>query len=164
MSTPTRNIERPMSPLRSPILRRRLSDDDIDIHYPAQFLPKRPIYKQSLIGEDGHFRTALDVHDFEISEISVKTVGHTILGKLHQALKLWTDYFSEHHFIVTCQHAEKEDPHGTVERNFTKKYILPLDLDMPAIRTKISKGVLYIKVPPKAPEQPQVRHVEIKME
>lgn len=144
MSTPTRNQERPMSPLKSPILRRRLSDDDIDIHYPVQFLSKRPVYKQTLIGEDGHFRTALDVHDFELSEISVKTVGHTIL--------------------VTCQHAEKDDPHGTVERSFTKKYILPLDLDMPAIKTKISKGVLYIKVPPKAPEQPQVRHVEIKME
>jgi HSP20 family molecular chaperone IbpA len=144
MQSPTRNFDRPMSPLRSPLLRRRLSDDDIDIHFPPQFLPKRPIYKQSLIGEDGHFRTALDVHDFEISEISVKTVGHTIL--------------------VTCSHAEKEDTFGHISRSFTKKYVLPLDLEMAAIKTFISKGVLYIKVPPKTPEQPQVRHVDIKIE
>lgn len=151
MNTPPRksSIERPMSPLRSPVLRRHLSKEEIDIHYPEQFLHNFPpkIYKQSLIGDDGHFRAALDVHDFGINEISVKTIGHTIL--------------------VTCSHDEKEDEHGHILRSFTKKYILPLDLEIAAIKTSISKGVLYIKVPPKTPEQPaqpQVRHVDIQIE
>lgn len=146
MSSPFRKHERSLSPLKSPTMRRHLlMSDDVDIHYPEQFLPeRRHIYKQSLIGDDGHFRAALDVHDFDISEITVKAIGHTI--------------------IVTCAHEEKEDEHGAIIRNFTKKFILPLDLDIDAIETKISKGVLYIKVPPKSPSDPQVRTINIKLE
>lgn len=84
MSSPTRRNDRAFSPLRSPVLRRHLSREDIgnliklrlidfythlfeifsDIHYPAQFLqqPILPkIYKQTLIGEDGTFR-AVSIH------------------------------------------------------------------------------------------------------
>lgn len=86
----------------------------------------------------------MDVHDFDVKEISVKAVGHTIL--------------------VTCAHDEKPDEHGTVTRNFSKKFVLPLDLDMDLIESKISKGILYVKVPPKSPSELQVRHVDIKVE
>lgn len=127
-------MNRPLSPFKSPILRRHLMDD-VNIHYPSQFLSNRPAYKQNLIGDDGHFRAAIDVHDYDEKEVSVKTVGHTIL--------------------VSCAHEEKEDEHGGITRSFTKKYVLPFDMDIDAIESHISKdiGVLYIKVPPKQREQ-----------
>lgn len=136
-------MQRSMSPLRSPVMQRHLMED-INIHYPAQFLSQRPIYKQNLIGDDG-FRAAIDVHDFEANEVSVKVVAHTI--------------------IVTCAHEEKDDGHGGITRSFTKKYVLPLDLDIDKIETNISKaGILYVKVPPKATLESQIRVVDIKIQ
>lgn len=136
-------MARPLSPLKSPIMRRHLMED-IDIHYPSQFLTQRPIYKQNLIGDDG-FRAAIDVHDFENDEVSVKTVGHTI--------------------IVKCAHDEKDDGHGGITRSFTKKYVLPLDLDIDKIDSYISSaGILYLKVPPKATLESQIRVVDVKVQ
>lgn len=136
-------MQRPMSPLKSPMMRRHLMED-IDIHYPSQFITHRPIYKQNLIGDDG-FRAAIDVHDFEVNEISLKVVGHTI--------------------IVTCAHDEKEDEHGGISRSFTKKYVLPLDLDIEKIESHVSNaGILYVKVPPKATLETQIRVVDIKVQ
>lgn len=136
-------MDRPLSPFKSPILRRHLLDD-VDIHYPSQFLSHRPIYKQSLIAEDKHFRAAIDVHDFNENEIFVKTVGHTIL--------------------VTCAHKEKEDEHGRITRSFAKKYVLPLDMDIDAIESFVSKaGVLYLKVPPKQVSDAITRIVNVKV-
>lgn len=134
----------PFSPLKSPVLSHHLLEN-IDIHYPSQFISHRPIYKQSLIAEDGHFRAAIDVHDFNENEVSVKTTGHTIL--------------------VSCAHEYKEDDHGGITRSFSRKFVLPLDLDIDAIESFISKtaGVLYIKVPPKTSEI-QTRVVNIKIE
>lgn len=118
----------PISPLRSPTLQRHLRDD-IDIHYPDQFLGHHSkSYKQLLIGKDGYFRAAIDVKDFEPKEVQVKTVGHTI--------------------FVSASHDEKEDEYGHIERRFSRKYVLPLDMDIQNIESWISKGVLYIKVPP----------------
>lgn len=129
MDCPRRHSARTLSPLRSPTLQRHLRDD-IDIHYPEQFLtnhrPKN--FKQLLIGKDGFFRTAVDIHDFKKEEVEVKTIGHTIM--------------------ITAAHGEKEDEFGHIERRFSRKYVLPLDLDIEKISSWISRGILYIKVPP----------------
>lgn len=135
---------RPLSSLKSPILSHHLMEN-VDIHYPSQFISHRTIYKQSLIADDGNFRAAIDVHDFDENEVRITTTGHTIL--------------------ISCAHDFKEDEHGGITRSFSKKYVLPLDLDIDALESSISKstGVLYIKVPPKELEM-ETRVVNIKID
>jgi HSP20 family molecular chaperone IbpA len=101
---------------------------DINIHYPEDFVASHPVYKQLLIGQDGVFRAAIDIHDFTPEEIKVKTVGHTI--------------------TIQAMHDEKEDQYGIISRNFSKKYVLPPTMNMEGISSWTSNGVLYVKVPP----------------
>jgi HSP20 family molecular chaperone IbpA len=143
MQSPLRVHQVPPSPLRSPILQRHLIDN-VDIAYPSQFLRARPPIKQNLIAQDGHFRAAVDVFDFNINEVQVKLQGHTI--------------------NVSASHEEKDDAHGKIMRNFSKKYVLPMNMDMDKVESKISKGVLYLKVPPKDQDRLESRIINIKIE
>lgn len=131
--------------MKSPMLRRHFAPyTDIDIHYPQELLSPRPVFKQLLIGKDGQFRAAIDVLDYSPEEISVKTVGHTIL--------------------VEMRHGDKEDGFGTVARNYSKKFVLPPNMNMAQISSWTSKGVLYLKVPAIEAEKVDERIVEIKHE
>lgn len=79
-------------------------------------------------GKDG-FQVCVDVHHFQPSEITVKTVDHTVV-------------------IEGC-HEERDDGHGTVERRFIRKYSLPKEYEMATIHSSLSSdGVLTIKAPP----------------
>lgn len=87
------------------------------------------------------FSALVDVHSFEPSEISVKTIDHVI--------------------VVECKHDSKEDGHGCVERHFVRKFNLPNEYDMSTVKSTLSKdGVLHLEVP-KPTLQGEERHIEI---
>jgi crystallin alpha B len=97
--------------------------------------------KSLQLGKDG-FQACVDVHHFEPSEISVKTVDHTV--------------------IIEGKHEEREDGHGSVLRHFVRKYVLPKEFDMNSVQSSLSSdGVLTIKAPPPMLEGSGERHVAI---
>lgn len=112
--SPAHGVSRPISPLKSPLLRRHFAPIETNIHYPIKLISTKPVYKHLLICEDGKFRGSVDVHDYRPEEIKVKTIGHTIL--------------------IELKHDEKDDGFGVVTRSFSKKFILPLTMDMAKIR------------------------------
>jgi HSP20 family molecular chaperone IbpA len=115
--------------------------ENINISYPEQ---RRTPVKEQLVGKDQIFRTAVDIHDFKREEVTVKTAGHTI--------------------SISAAHEEKDDEHGSITRSFNKKFVLPFDLDMEKISAWISKGILYVKVPPKSGYELAERIVNIRLE
>lgn len=63
---------------------------------------------------------------FDPSEISVKTIDHTI--------------------VVECNHESREDGHGPVERHYLRKFHLPLEFDMTLVSSSLSKdGILQLE-------------------
>ena len=72
------------------------------------------------------FQIILDVSQFKREEVEVKTVDFDV--------------------IIHAKHEEREDEHGFVSREFTRKYILPLGVDPMKITAQFdSKGILAIK-------------------
>ena len=97
----------------------------------------------STIGKDG-FQVCMDVEQFAPNEITVKTVDNTI--------------------VVEAKHEERQDEHGYVSRQFSRRYVLPEDFDAKdVISTLSSDGILTLKAPPKANPQDEgkVRHIQI---
>jgi len=79
-------------------------------------------------GKDG-FQASVDVHHFNPSEITVKTIDNEI--------------------IVEGRHEERDDGHGSIQRHFVRKYALPKEYDMNSVHSTLSSdGVLTIKAPP----------------
>ena len=75
--------------------------------------------------KDG-FQASVDVHHFQPNEITVKTVDNTV--------------------IIEGKHQERDDGHGSVERHFVRKYVLPKEYDMNHVHSNLSTdGVLTIK-------------------
>ncbi|KAG5672805.1 hypothetical protein PVAND_002897 [Polypedilum vanderplanki] len=140
MDTSKSSQTRSFSPLKSPILQRHLREN-IDINYPEQFITRKPTAKRLLIEKDGSFRCAVDVQDFTREEVSVSTIGHTLL--------------------IKAAHEEKDDGYGEISRSFSKKYILPYDIDVEKTTAWISKDILYVKIPQKT-DANQERKIEIK--
>ena len=133
-------VDHLLSPFKSPSLRRHFAPIHANINFPSELLgPKQ--FKQMTIGSDGIFRATIDIHDYEPEKITVKTVGHTI--------------------IVELSHADKHDEFGSIARNFIKKFVLPLNMDMLGITSWTSQGSLYLKVPSQGSDKPE-RIVEIK--
>lgn len=99
-----------------------------------------PTNKNNYPFNNNGFEAFIDVHLFEPNEVIVKTVDHTI--------------------IIECNHEEKEDGHGSVQRNFTRKFDLPFGYDMKTVKSTLSTdGILTLKVP--KPENKLERHVEV---
>lgn len=74
------------------------------------------------------FQAFLDVCHFTPNEISVRTVDNLL--------------------EVTAQHPQKTDRHGFVSREFTRTYILPLDVDALLVKATLSHdGILSIEAP-----------------
>jgi crystallin, alpha B len=97
--------------------------------------------RNSHFGKDG-FQACVDVHHFQPSEISVKTVDNQV--------------------VIEGMHEERDDDHGSVQRHFIRKYQLPKEYDMNAIQSSLSSdGVLTIKAPPPAALTSGERHVPI---
>lgn len=60
------------------------------------------------------------------------------------------------------KHDERDDGHGSVQRHFVRKYVLPKDYDMNHVHSNLSSdGVLTIKAPPPAIQNSSERHVPI---
>lgn len=84
--------------------------------------------KNMHFGKDG-FQACVDVHHFQPSEISVKSVDNYV--------------------IIEGKHEERDDGHGSVQRHFVRKYQLPKEYDMNSLHTSLSSdGILMIKAPP----------------
>ncbi|XP_008202211.1 protein lethal(2)essential for life [Nasonia vitripennis] len=78
------------------------------------------------------FVVTLDVQQFHPEEINVKVVDNTI--------------------IVEAKHEEKEDEHGWISRQFTRKYLVPNQCDVGQVESQLSSdGVLTITAPKKEP-------------
>nr|ADM13384.1 small heat shock protein 20 [Polypedilum vanderplanki] len=90
------------------------------------------------------FQASVDVQQFKPNEISVKVQDHTV--------------------IIEGKHEERDDAHGTIERSFVRKYVLPQEYDMNTVQSTLSSdGVLTIKAPPPAQaiEGTKERNIEI---
>lgn len=72
----------------------------------------------------------LDVQQFKPEEINVKVVD---------------DYL-----VVEGKHEEKQDKHGYISRQFTRRYKLPENVNLEAIQSSLSSdGILSIAAPKK---------------
>jgi crystallin alpha B len=79
------------------------------------------------------FQVKLDVHQFTPDEITVKT--------------------KDNNLIVEAKHEEKEDPHGFVSRQFSRRYVLPEDIRVENLLCNMSSdGVLAIEAPRAPPK------------
>lgn len=95
------------------------------------------------ITKDG-FQVCMDVHQFGPDEISVKTVDGVI--------------------VVDAKHEDREDEHGYIARQFSRRYTLPIGYDTNEVVSQLSSdGVLTIKAPTpfKTVEDAMVRVVPI---
>lgn len=85
---------------------------------------------KATVGKDG-YKVCLDVQQFTPEEISVKTVGNSIL--------------------VEAKHEERKDEFGSISREFTRRYALPPGFNIKDVVTQLSSdGLLTIKAPPEA--------------
>jgi HSP20 family molecular chaperone IbpA len=90
------------------------------------------------------FQVSLNVKPFNSEEISVKVKGQEV--------------------IIEGKHEEREDEHGFVSRQFTRRYVLPEGYDMETVATTLdTDGKMTIKAhkPKPAVEGPQERIIPI---
>ncbi|XP_066594664.1 protein lethal(2)essential for life-like [Prorops nasuta] len=88
------------------------------------------------------FKVILDVQQFKPEEVSVKVVDRVL--------------------VVEGKHEEKKDEHGTVSRQFVRKYILPDQVDVDKVTSSISSdGILTITAPLKEVPPENVRTIAI---
>lgn len=93
--------------------------------------------------DDNTFKVVIDVQQFKPEEVSVKMVDRFL--------------------IVEAKHAEKQDEHGSISRQFVRKYLLPDRADVDQLKSTISSdGILTITAPlkPKEPKDERVIKIE----
>lgn len=92
-------------------------------------------------GKDG-FQVCVDVQQFQPNEITVKTVDNCV--------------------IIEGKHEEREDDHGFVSRQFTRRYALPKGYDPNTVSSTLSSdGVLTVKAPPPKANETNERVIQI---
>lgn len=81
----------------------------------------------SAVGKDG-FQVCLDVQQFKPSEVSVKVIDNAV--------------------VIEGKHEERQDEHGYIARHFTRKYLLPKEVDAAQLASTLSSdGILTVKAP-----------------
>lgn len=81
---------------------------------------------QDLVQSD-KFQVMVDVSHFTPEEISVKTIDNNI--------------------VVTAKHEDRADEFGYISRQFSRKYLLPADIDPLTVSSSLSpEGILTIHV------------------
>nr|XP_033323498.1 protein lethal(2)essential for life-like [Megalopta genalis] len=76
------------------------------------------------------FQVVLDVQQFKPDEINVKVVDRSV--------------------VVEAKHEEKQDEHGWISRQFTRRYIIPEQCNIDELTSSLSSdGVLSITAPRK---------------
>lgn len=100
------------------------------------------VEKKSFVGKNG-FQVSLDVQHFQPNEITVKTENNQV--------------------VVRAKHEEKQDDHGYISREFTRRYDLPEGFKSEDVTSTLSSdGVLTIKAPRRDPAvEGNVRQVQI---
>ncbi|XGW23880.1 hypothetical protein V3C99_005804 [Haemonchus contortus] len=96
---------------------------------------------QKLVDDDKKFAVALDVSQFRPEELNVHLEGRelTIEGK-----------------------QEHKTENSAMHRSFTRKWILPENVNLEAIRTQLDdKGHLSVEAPKNVEGQPQKRNIPI---
>lgn len=89
------------------------------------------------------FQINLDVQQFAPEEITVKVVD-------------------KRNVIIEGKHEEKEDEHGFISRQFSRRYILPETYDVEQLQSNLSSdGVLTITAPKAASDGQQHRTIPI---
>ncbi|KAM7289961.1 alpha-crystallin A chain [Ixodes scapularis] len=94
-----------------------------------------------VVNDDSKFEVRLDVSHFKPSEITVKLVG--------------TDAV-----VVHGRHDERQDEHGFVSREFTRRYMLPPDVNIDDVVSEFvaeADGVLVVRAAKKSPEPAAVQ-------
>ncbi|RWS04575.1 protein lethal(2)essential for life-like protein [Dinothrombium tinctorium] len=87
--------------------------------------------------EKDQFRVQLDVSHFAPEELTVKAVDGNCV-------------------VIEGKHEEKPDEHGFISRQFTRKYLLPRDVDAEKLVSSLTpEGMLVITAPKKALEAPK---------
>lgn len=82
------------------------------------------------------FQVILDVQQFQPEEITVKVVDKCV--------------------VVEGKHEEKQDEHGSISRQFVRKYMIPEQCDIDQVSSNLSSdGVLSITAPRKDKPEPQ---------
>ncbi|GMS93711.1 hypothetical protein PENTCL1PPCAC_15886, partial [Pristionchus entomophagus] len=88
------------------------------------------------------FAVSVDVSHFKPDEIKVNLNGNEL--------------------TIEGNHEEKSDHHGTIQRSFVRKYILPSDTNLDALRSSLSdKGHLSIEAPKKTQALTQAKAIPI---
>lgn len=130
-----------------------LSEEDM---FPSGFQyldrPRRDFGRQQtgsseVSNNKNEFKVMLDVKHFSPKDIEVKTLDGRVVE-------------------IKAKHEEKMDDHGFISREFSRKYVLPEDVQVEDIQTNLSKdGVLTISVPKLAIEEgkPSEKKIPIKM-
>ncbi|RWS08305.1 protein lethal(2)essential for life-like protein [Dinothrombium tinctorium] len=104
-------------------------------HFLRQMSRMDPKYGLSEVKNDKHeFRVQLDVSHFKPEELTVKTLDNNVI-------------------IVEGKHEEKPDEHGFISRQFTRKYMLPRDVQADKVVSSLTPdGMLVISAPKLAVE------------
>lgn len=114
--------------LGSPLL-----DDQLRLVRPRLARPfRRQLSKgfSELRNESDAFQVMLDVSHFSPEEITVKTVDRSI--------------------CVSAKHEERMDEHGYVSREFSRRYLLPTDVEPQNVTSTLTPdGVLTVTAPKK---------------
>ncbi|KAK6636847.1 hypothetical protein RUM43_010511 [Polyplax serrata] len=83
---------------------------------------------------DNEFKVNIDVQDYKPENLSVKIVDNTI--------------------TIEGKHEEKQDEHGYISRQFSRRYVLPEGVDTNNVVSRLStEGVLSISAPKKVSRQ-----------
>lgn len=84
----------------------------------------------TIANKKDQFKVNLDVQQFKPEEINVKLVDDFL--------------------VVEGKHEEKQDQHGYISRQFTRRYKLPANVNLEAIQSHLSSdGILSITAPKK---------------
>jgi len=84
----------------------------------------------TIVNQKDQFKVNLDVQQFKPEEVSVKVVD---------------DYL-----VVEGKHEERQDKHGFISRQFTRKYKIPPNVNLEKIVSNLSSdGILSIAAPKK---------------
>lgn len=108
-------------------------------------LLKKSRGSSTVAADKDKFLVTLDVQQFHPEEINVKVVDNNI--------------------VVEGKHEEKEDEHGWISRQFTRKYMIPTQCDSDKVESHLSlDGVLTITAPKKELSKPNSNERAIKIQ
>ncbi|XP_027034420.1 crystallin, alpha B, b [Tachysurus fulvidraco] len=130
-----------------------ISESDVLAPYPSLYFPRPSFFRWPSFMDSGlsemkmekdRFTISLDVKHFSPEELVVKVCG---------------DYIEVH-----AKHEDRQDDHGFISREFSRKYSVPAGVDPANITSSLSSdGVLTITAPRK-PSDAQERSITITRE